>query len=272
MRFPVFCARIRVPLCAAAVVVVVVGAFLPGFWMFWLGIGLLVPGLALYFRVGTVRGAPVAVAVPVTGRWFAVNSPASRVPSHGLHVYGQTYAIDLVHAPAEGSRPGFAWWPPARRPEAFPGFGQPVLAPASGRVVRVHSGQRDHWSRNSVLGIVCMLLEGVRELFGPARILGNYVVLDLGDGVHAVLAHLRRGSLRVRAGERVETGQHVADCGNSGNSAEPHVHVQLMDRPSCLVAAGLPFRFADFPGDDGTSASLPPTGTPFVADDGSASR
>ena len=84
----------------------------------------------------------------------------------------------------------------------------------------------------------------VRELLGPGRILGNHVVLDLGGGVFAALAHLRRGSLLVRRGDRVAAGQQLAKCGNSGNSTEPHLHFQLMDHPSVLRAAGLPVRFA----------------------------
>ncbi len=70
------------------------------------------------------------------------------------------------------------------------------------------------------------------ELLGPGRILGNHVVLDLGDEVYAALAHLRRGSVRVRPGDRVAAGQQLAACGNSGNSTEPHLHFQLMDHPS----------------------------------------
>lgn len=35
----------------------------------------------------------VVVAPPVEGRWLALNSPASKVPSHGVYMYGQTYAI-----------------------------------------------------------------------------------------------------------------------------------------------------------------------------------
>jgi hypothetical protein len=38
-------------------------------------------------------------AMPVSGRWVAWNSPVDRVPSHHLHAYGQTYAIDLVCSP-----------------------------------------------------------------------------------------------------------------------------------------------------------------------------
>lgn len=44
----------------------------------------------------------VEVDPPVTGRWSALNSPADKVPSHGTHVYGQTYAIDIVAEPETG--------------------------------------------------------------------------------------------------------------------------------------------------------------------------
>jgi hypothetical protein len=63
----------------------------------------------------------------VTGRWLSVNSPADKVPSHGLRAYGQTYAIDLVHEPKEGSRPAFGTGPAFRPPEDFPAFTDRVL-------------------------------------------------------------------------------------------------------------------------------------------------
>jgi murein DD-endopeptidase MepM/ murein hydrolase activator NlpD len=69
------------------------------------------------------------------------------------------------------------------------------------------------------------------------------VVLDLGDGVYAALAHLRRGSVQVTKGQRVTAGQQIAECGNSGNSSEPHLHFQLMDHAHASIAAGLPFTF-----------------------------
>jgi hypothetical protein len=192
--------------------------------------------------------APIQVASPVRGRWIPVNSPAGKVPSHGTHAYGQTYAIDLVHEPEDG----VPWKavhrrPLARRPEEFAAFGRPVLAPADGVVVRTHQRERDHWSRNSWPALLYLFVEGMlREVTGPSRILGNHVVLDLGDGVYAVLAHLRRGSVRVRKGQRVKAGERLAECGNSGNSSEPHLHFQLMEHPRVLFAAGLPFEFDRF--------------------------
>ncbi|TXS41302.1 M23 family metallopeptidase [Streptomyces sp. uw30] len=187
---------------------------------------------------------PIEVAPPVTGRWSALNSPADRTPSHGTHAYGQTYAIDIVAEPEPGARPGFrAVWPLARRNADFPAFGAPLLAVADGTVVRADDRQRDHLSRTSLPGLLyLMLFEGaVREIGGVRRIVGNHVILDLGDGTHALYAHVRRGSLTVREGDRVRAGQELGRCGNSGNSSEPHVHFQLMDGPDPDTARGIPF-------------------------------
>ncbi|MGK5695141.1 M23 family metallopeptidase [Streptomyces sp. URMC 128] len=187
---------------------------------------------------------PVEVGPPVTGRWTALNSPADRVPSHGTHAYGQTYAIDVVAEPEPGARPGFHWlWPLARRNSAFPAYGAPLLAVADGTVVRAADGRRDHLSRTSPLALLYLMVveASVRDLSGAGRVVGNHVVLDLGDGTYALYAHLRRGSLTVREGDRVTAGQQLARCGNSGNSTEPHLHFQLMDAPDPDSARGVPF-------------------------------
>ena len=65
-------------------------------------------------------------------------------------------------------------------------------------------------------------------------------------GLLVLLAHLRRGSVRVGAGDRVESGQQVGECGNSGNSTAPHLHFQVMDGPDPLAANGLPFVIDSF--------------------------
>ncbi|MEE1818872.1 M23 family metallopeptidase [Streptomyces sp. SP18ES09] len=187
---------------------------------------------------------PVVVAAPVTGRWSALNSPADRTPSHGTHQLAQTYAIDIVREDVDRPRPGFArLWPVARRSEDFPAFGAPLLAVADGTVVRAEDGQRDHLGRGSLPGLAYLILieSSFRALGGARRITGNHLVLDLGDGTYAMYAHLRRGSLAVRPGDRVVAGRELARCGNSGNSTEPHVHFQLMDGPDPETALGLPF-------------------------------
>ena len=44
----------------------------------------------------------------------------------------------------------------------------------------------------------------------------------------------------------MHTGQVLGLLGNSGNTTGPHLHFQLMDRPSFLDADGLPFVFERF--------------------------
>ncbi|MBB6173591.1 hypothetical protein HNR23_003651 [Nocardiopsis mwathae] len=190
--------------------------------------------------------APVTVRMPVKGRWVALNGPATRVPSH-THSHAQTYAIDLIHLPTEGPEapPFTRVWPLAHRPEHYPSFGQPVLAPADGVVVATASRMRDHLSRTSLPAHAFFYLESfVRGLGWPCHLWGNYVLLEIGDGVVAGFAHLRRGSVRVAPGDRVQAGQQIAECGNSGNSTEPHLHFQLMDGPDSATARGIPFSWS----------------------------
>lgn len=199
-------------------------------------------GVPLWLRSRREHTAqePVEVDAPVTGEWFALNGPADKVPSHGVRFLGQEYAIDLIVDSEE--RPASTWWPPMRRNEAFPAFGRPLLAVAGAEVVHVEDGARDHLSRNTYPALLHMLGEGlIRQAAGAHRILGNHVVLDLGGGVYALYAHLRRGSARVRPGDRVCSGQVLGECGNSGNSSEPHLHFQLMDAADSRLAVGVPF-------------------------------
>ncbi|MGW6456827.1 M23 family metallopeptidase [Streptomyces sp. NPDC055078] len=240
---------------------------LPGGWIAVVVPGVVAVGLEL-LRVRIYRAehraadppAPVEVGVPVTGRWVAYNSPVDKVPSHGTHLYGQTYAIDIVAEPVAGQNPGFRWlWPLVRRSSAYPAYGMPLLATADATVVRARDGRRDHLSRSSLpMVIYLMVLEGLaRSLVSPWCVIGNHLVLDLGDGTYALYAHVMRGSLTVKEGDRVRAGQRIARCGNSGNSTEPHVHFQLMDRPDPEIALPLPFRWRGI--------DLPANGDSFTA-------
>ncbi|HEX2315487.1 MAG TPA: M23 family metallopeptidase [Thermomonospora sp.] len=264
-------ARLRTLLVMAGVALTFTAPLHGRRWLTLAGFALILTGMTLMFLPAAApRRPPVRVASPVRGRWLAVNSPADRVPSHGTHEFAQTYAVDLLYHPDPRREwKGVHRWPLARRPQTFPSFGQPLYAPADGVVVRAVDGQRDHWSRNSWPGLVYLLVvegivRGVASVLSPRFVLGNHVVLDLGDGVHAVLAHLRRGSLRVRPGQRVRAGEQVAECGNSGNSSEPHLHFQLMDGPRAVVAAGIPMTF-EYRVDDVEHYGVPEARRPFTA-------
>lgn len=192
---------------------------------------------------------PIPLDFPFTGRWTVQNSPANRVPSHGTHLFATTYAIDFVAVDARGRSAPPSWRAAlhTEAPGVFTGFGAPVLAPVSGTVTAVHDGEADHEARRSPLALAAYALtqrERVRQ--GPAGIAGNHVVLAAGSGPGAVfvlLAHLRRGSTAVAVGDTVQPGTPLGECGNSGNSTEPHVHVQACDSMDWERARGLPLAF-----------------------------
>lgn len=189
--------------------------------------------------------SPVTVTSPVVGRWLGVNSPVAKVPSHGVRAYGQAYAIDLIYDPVDQTRPVFGSGPALRRPQEYPAFGQPVHAMVDGVVVKASDGQRDHRARSTWLSVVYMMIEGsIRELCGPSFVIGNRITIRTADGVYALVAHLKQGSVLVEEGDTVVAGQVVAACGNTGNSSEPHVHAQLMDRASAWTGQGIPCVFS----------------------------
>lgn len=195
--------------------------------------------------------APVVVLdLPLAGPLLVRNSPARRVPSHGTDLFAVTYAVDLVPCDERGRTSGVRDWRTAlatEPPERFVGFGRPVLAPAAGVVVAVHDGEPDHPARRSQLSLVPYAAGQARRVrAGLAAVAGNHVVVRVRDGVHVAVVHLRRGSVQVAVGEDVVRGQVLAACGNSGNSTQPHVHLQAMDSPDATVARGLPLAFRDY--------------------------
>jgi hypothetical protein len=193
----------------------------------------------------------VLLRLPFLQRWLVQNSPARRVPSHGTDRFGLRYAIDFVGvderhrtAPSRDWRTVLATEPPER----FFAFGRPILAPCDGTVVAAHDGEPDHAARRSQLALVPYALgQASRLRRGVNAVAGNHVIIaDRSSGAFVALVHLRAGSLRVGVGEEVVAGQQIAECGNSGNSTQPHVHVQATDSPELALAKAVPLAFRDF--------------------------
>lgn len=52
----------------------------------------------------------------------------------------------------------------------------------------------------------------------------NFIVVLHADGTTGEYFHLRRGSVQVRAGQRIERGELLAFSGNTGYTTTPHLH------------------------------------------------
>jgi len=189
--------------------------------------------------------SPVELSYPFRGRWQVRKSPANQVPSHGTRLYGTTYAIDFVPVDADGQSARLTRRAQLRPqpPEEFAGFGRPVLAPCAGLVVAAHGHEADHDAFRGLPSVVYALSQQERAGHGWPGLAGNHLIIHADDGVLLALCHLRGGSMTVQEGQSVEPGEIVAQCGNTGNSTEPHLHVQAIDRLDIDHAIGLPITF-----------------------------
>jgi hypothetical protein len=181
---------------------------------------------------------PVMLGPPLAGGpWAAVHDPSwprghrrvfytidgrARLPGR--------YAIDFIRLDSQGhTTAGDA----DRTSDAF-GYGDKVLAVADGVIVGV---------RND-------MAESAQISRNPAHPLGegagNYIALRLQGGQIAFYEHLRPGSVRVRAGERVRRGQVIGALGFTGDTTGPHLHFHLAEADSLLGAEGVPFVFDRF--------------------------
>lgn len=186
----------------------------------------------------------VDLAYPFTGRWLVQNSPADRVPSHGTRAFATSYAIDFVPVTHSGRSAPFTVGSLVRPepPDRFPGFGRPILAPLDATVLAAYDDAPDHRAYRGLPSIGYALTQQRQAAMGWTALAGNHVLLER-DATVVALCHLQRGSVRVRPGQQVRVGDVIARCGNSGNSTEPHLHIQAIDRPDIAHARAVPLTF-----------------------------
>ena len=60
---------------------------------------------------------------------------------------------------------------------------------------------------------------------------GNTIIIKHDDHLFSSLNHLKKETIKVHPGDKVSKGQIIANVGNSGRSAYPHLHFQLQQTP-----------------------------------------
>ncbi len=164
---------------------------------------------------------------PEEGTWYVAWGGRNAVHNYHVQSPDQRYASDYVVVRGDNE----VHTGDGSRNEDHYCWGEPVYAPAAGRVVTAVDTVADN------------ARPGVKNAEAPP---GNYVVVDHGAGEHSLLAHFRRGSVAVREGDEVAAGALLGECGNSGNSSLPHVHVHLQTGPAYAEGVGLPAEFGGY--------------------------
>jgi len=185
-------------------------------------VGVIVTCAAFYLLLPAIQGRDtpdqtVTLANPLeSGRYLVVSGGATRAINNHLMTLsderfaayrGQSYALDIVSIDEFGFRvSGIS----PKDPTEYHIYGKRVVSPCEGSVVAK--------------------LDGVADMQVPemdrTHMLGNYIMLSC-KGVIVVLAHLSPGSVVVKLGDQVEVGHFLGEVGNSGNTADPHLHIHV---------------------------------------------
>ena len=184
--------------------------------------------------VSTLR--PIILHPPLRGgNWVVTNGccglggahRSAALPINGGMWIAQRYAIDYLRLDPKGR----FFEGDEAVPSNYAGYNADVLAVADGTVVDALDGLDDQ-----VPG----------KLPDPSTITvqtvdGNHVVIDIGNGYYAFFAHLKKGSVAVKDGDKVRAGEVIGRLGNTGNTSAPHLHFHIMDSKSVLGSDGLPY-------------------------------
>ena len=185
--------------------------------------------------------ASIVVAPPLRGEWIAGDSASNRpdaahrraVLIDGGHAWlAQRFAIDWVqYQSVDGKRT--TWKGPEDRNESYFCYDQPIYSVAAGKVVDMSDGMAENVPHS---GKYVVAID-----FNNAA--GNHIVVEIAQHRYVLYAHMRPGTVQVKVGDQIGVGQIVGRVGNTGSSAEPHLHMHIDDQPSFLGGNGVPYAF-----------------------------
>jgi hypothetical protein len=163
--------------------------------------------------------------LPFGGRWFVMQGGDTLNVNEHMRVPAQWYGTDFAKVGGPNLRALVK--STGSNASDFYSWDEPVLSPVDGEVTAVVSDLPD----NEI---------GAKDQSNPA---GNHVVIRAAKNRYAYIAHLKRGSVTVKQGQHVSSGQLVGNCGNSGNSDFPHIHMHVQDTATFNIGIGQNIEF-----------------------------
>lgn len=161
--------------------------------------------------------------MPVNDEWFVYWGGTNVINNYHYALVEQRYAYDLIIIQDGSSYEG-----EATKNENYYAFGKEVVAPAAGVVVSIENDLKDNQP-------------GIET--DTAHPLGNHVVIQHEHDEYSFIAHLKKGSIVVSEGDRLEAGDLLGQVGNSGNTSEPHIHFQVSDGPQIETSKSIRIQF-----------------------------
>jgi hypothetical protein len=161
--------------------------------------------------------------LPFNGLWYVAAGGLNINTNHHAVSTDQRYAYDFMI-----KKDGFIFQNDGTRNEDYFCYNGEIVSPGAGSIVEVvntiDENKPGEWTSGA----------------------GNYIIIDHGSSEFSILAHLKRGSIAVTPGEKVQIGQFLGLSGNSGHAAMPHLHYHLQNSPRLFAGEGLPIRFRSY--------------------------
>jgi murein DD-endopeptidase MepM/ murein hydrolase activator NlpD len=205
--------------------------------------------------------SPNEYVFPLTGTWYVGAGPNLESPHRWAA--NEEFAFDLAALGGDGlTHKG-----DGSHLTDYYAYGRDVLAVADGEVVEAGTDATEANDRLQQPGESQEDFEK-RTYVEQAKLLarsykaplGSYVIIRHAGGEYSHYAHLKQGSVRVKAGDAVKRGQVIAQLGQTGNTTEPHLHFQLTNGPDPLYSRGVPILFKNTVNTVGFSGSYLQTG------------
>ncbi len=163
--------------------------------------------------------------LPFEGEWDVFWGGRSIEENYHAVTSDQRFAYDILIFENDSTHRG-----DGKQSEDYYCFGKTIVAPGDGRV---------HAAENNVE-------DNVPGKMNPREALGNHVIIDHGNGEFSFMAHFKQGSVIVKPGDQIVAGQVLGQCGNSGNTTEPHLHYHLQTTRDFQQGDGLPAQFQNY--------------------------
>lgn len=162
-------------------------------------------------RVTAPRAEGIRLSLPFSeGLYYAAQAGQTDLLNRHYGLRSQKYAMDFLRL--NGVRTRCRGFYP-RQLNRYSIYGATLVSPCDGEVTHV----MDEWPDQ---------IPPKSDRQHPA---GNHILIRHHDSpdTYVLLAHLQQHSALVKEGECVHAGQPVAKAGNSGNTSEPHLHIQI---------------------------------------------
>lgn len=172
-----------------------------------------------YVEDGPSKRNLTKMQLPFKGEWTVFWGGDTEAQNYHVVAKMQKNAFDIVIKDASGKH----FKTDGKSNEDYYAFGQDLMSPCDAEVVFAVDGVKDN----------------VPGKMNTMHTLGNSVLLKTSNNEYIVFAHLKQGSVKVKPGQQIKTGQLLGLCGNSGNSSEAHLHFHLQDMEDFNQATGI---------------------------------